>query len=156
MAFAQTSYPETAPKALPGMVAHGEYLADTRVVETAAGIGPGLAVSQGTADKQALLGAAAATDFAGISIRNVGNLNATSPDVIPQYDNIAVLFQGDIWVTVGGDVNAGDNVTFNSTTGVLSSEATSGTQFEIARARWMTSASNGGLAMVRIDGLPAA
>lgn len=157
MAFVQTTYSNTMGKALPGMSADADFHADTRIVETSAGIGPGLAVSQGTSDKEAKIGAAAAAGFVGVSMRDISVENATSADVIPRYSNIAVLTEGDIWVTVGGDVVAGGDVTFAAATGVLSSAAASGSQFAVAGARWMTSASSGGLAILRLSGaLPSA
>ena len=152
----QTSYSETITAAQVGMPADARFEADTRTVETAAGIAPGLAIGQGSADKGAILGAAAATGFVGVGIRNTANLNNTTPDTIPQYDDIAVMTKGDIWVTVGGNVTKGQDVTFNTTTGVLSTIAADGSNFTIAGARWMTSASSGALAILRLNGIPAA
>lgn len=157
MAVVQNSYSETHRKAVAGMVANmTNYDADTGIVETAGGIGFGLAVSQGTADDGILIGASAAAKFRGISIRDV-TLAPGDNDKYQRYANISVLTEGDIWVTTGGAVNAGDDVTFDSGTGVLSSAASSGTQFTISGARWMTSAGSGELAVVRLSGhLPSA
>lgn len=155
MAVVQSTYSENISRALPGMPADADYSADTRIVETEAGIGFGVAVSQGTNDNGALIGAAAAADFVGVSIRD-----KTVPDGTDSYAdgaNIGVMTRGDIWITTGGDVVAGDDVTFVATTGVLSSAATSGSQFAISGARWMTSASSGALALLRLGGaLPSA
>jgi len=155
MATVQSTYSENIDAALPGMAADADFSADTRICETAAGIGFGLAVGQGTSDNEAKLAPAAAADFVGITMRDRTLVN-DSDDLYAQYENMAVMTEGDIWVTTGGVVSAGDNVTFVKSTGVLSSAATSGTQFEITGARWMTSAANGGLAKVRLSGeLPA-
>lgn len=155
MAVVQSTYSENISRALPGMPADADYSADTRIVETEAGIAFGVATSQGANDNGALVGAAAAADFVGVSIRD-----KTVPDGTDKYAdgaNIGVMTRGDIWVTVGGDVVAGDDVTFVATTGVLSSAGTSGSQFAITGARWMTSASNGALALLRLGGaLPSA
>ena len=64
----------------------------------------------------------------------------------------AVMFRGDIWVLAGGIVTKGSDVTFNATTGVLSSAATGGAQFAITGAKWLTSAASGALAKVRLSG----
>lgn len=157
MAFVQTSYSENMPIALPGMPAFEVFKADSRTCETAAGIAFGVAVGKGTADKGCVVGAASAAAFVGISIRDKAVLNDSTADKYNQYDDMAVMYEGDIWVTVGADVNDGDDVTFVASTGVLSSAATSGTQFAIAGARWMTTATSGNLARLRLGGaLPSA
>lgn len=156
-AVVQASYAERMPVAYAGMIANmTNYDSDTRTCETAAGIGFGLAVGQGTDDKGVILGVSAAAEFVGITIRDVTLVHDTA-DKYAQYDNVNVLTEGDIWVTTGGVVNAGDNVTVAAATGVLSTAATSGSQFDVAGARWMTSAGNGELAVVRLSGhLPGA
>lgn len=155
MAVVQSTYSENLSRALPGMPADADYSADTRIVETEAGIGFGVAVSQGTNDNGALIGAATAADFVGVSIRDKTVPDGT--DIYADGANIGVMTRGDIWVTVGGDVVAGEDVTFVATTGVLSSAAISGSQFAITGARWMTSAASGALALLRLGGaLPSA
>lgn len=153
----QTTYSATMPKAVAGMIADMQnFKTDTRICETAAGIGFGLAVGRGTADNGAVIGGAAATDFLGISVRDVTLVNPDG-DEYARYANMGVLTEGTIWVTVGGDVTDGADVTFASTTGILSSAATSGTQFAIAGARWLDTVASGGLARVRLGGaLPSA
>lgn len=157
MPTVQSTYVENQPVALPGMAADADFSADTRICETAAGIAFGVAVSQGTADKGALVGGASAAVFVGITISDKTIQNDGGADGYNQYDNMAVMYRGTIWVTTGGAVNDGDDVTFNSTTGVLSSTAAGAGQFAIAGARWMTTAGNGGLAKIRLGGaLPSA
>lgn len=157
MAVVQSTYSENIAPAVAGMVGNmTNWDADTLICETEAGIPFGRAVGQGTAANGGVIGASAATGFRGVSIRDV-TLPATNEDVFLAGDNMAVLTEGDIWVTVGGDVTAGQDVTFVATTGILSSAATSGSQFAVTGARWMTSASNGGLALLRLSGhVPAA
>lgn len=146
----QSSYSSRMPIAVAGMVADMTTAdADTRICETSAGIGFGLAVGRGTADMGAVIGAAAATDFLGISIRDVTLVGQTA-DKYAQYDNMAVLFRGDIWCAPASAVVDGADVTFVATTGVLSSAATSGSQFAITGARWMDSSSS--LSRVRLSG----
>jgi hypothetical protein len=157
MPTVQSTYLENQPIALPGMPADADYSADTRICETAAGIGFGVAVSQGSADKGALIGAAAATGFVGVTIVDHTIANDGGADGYNQYDNMGVMYRGTIWIQVGGNVADGEDVSFSSTTGVLSSAAASGTQFVIAGARWMTTATNGGFAKLRLSGsLPSA
>jgi hypothetical protein len=157
MAVVQNSYSETIRPAVAGMVANLTNAdADTRIVETAAGIGFGLAVGQGAGARGAVLGAAAAAGFVGISIRDVV-LDPRDGDIYPRGASIAVLTEGDIWVVTGGAVAAGDNVVFEAATGILSSLPADATHFAVAGARWMTAAGNGGLAIVRLGGaLPSA
>lgn len=157
MTALQTSYSETQRVALPGMPAtmHG-YDVDTRQCETVAGIGFGLGVSQGSADKGVLLGVASAALFAGVSMRDVTQ-DVANLDKFVRYGDVPVMTRGDIWVTVGSDVAKGADVTVVVSTGVLGSVAADGTHLLIAGARWMTTASNGGLAILRLSGhLPAA
>lgn len=157
MAVVQSSYSATMAAAVAGMVANQrENCIDSRVVETAAGIGFGVVVGQGSADNGAVLGASAATGFVGISAREI-TTDPASVDKYSQYGNMPVLTEGDIWVTTGGIVAAGGDVTFNKTTGVLSSAAADTNNFAITGARWMTSAASGALAVVRLTGaMPSA
>lgn len=157
MAVVQNSYSETIRPAAAGMVANLTNAdADTRIVETLAGIGFGLAVGQGAAARGAVLGAAAAAGFVGISIRDVV-LDPSDGDAYRQGAGIAVLTEGDIWVVAGGAVAPGDNVVFEAATGILSSLAADATHFAVAGARWMTAAASGGLAVLRLGGaLPSA
>lgn len=157
MATVQSSYSATMTAAVAGMLANQrEHHIDSRVCETAAGIGFGVAVSQGTADNGAVLGAAASTGFVGISIKET-TTNPSTVDEYQQYENLPVLTDGDVWVTTGGIVTAGGDVTFLKTTGVLSSTAADSDNFTITGARWMTSAASGALAVVRLSGsLPSA
>ena len=156
MSVVQSTYSEAMPVAQSGMPADADYSADTRICESAA-IPFGVAVSQGTAYNEALIGAASAAIFAGVAIADKTINNDGGVDGYNQYDNMGVMTRGDIWVTVGGNVTVGGDVTFVATTGVLSSAAAGGSQFAIAGARWMTAATSGNLAKLRLHGgLPSA
>lgn len=148
MSFVQTSYSENIAAAVPGMPADADYSADTRICETAAGIGFGVVVGQGADDKGAVLGTA---NFVGVTIRDKTLVNSLG-DKYAEKENMGVMTRGDIWVTVGGDVGAGGDVTYDATTGVLSSAAEGASQNLVVGARWMTSASSGGLAILRLSG----
>jgi hypothetical protein len=90
-----------------------------------------------------VLGGAA---FAGISVRDV-TLRVGNLDLYKLNDAMSVCVRGDIWVQVLNTTNVGDAVKFNATTGQLGDAA--GTT--ITPARWMTSASALGLAIVRLN-----
>lgn len=157
MATVQSTYVENQPIAQAGMPASGDYSADTRNCETAAGIAFGVAVSQGSDDNGAVIGGASAAVFVGVTLSDMSVPNDGGADGYNQYDSMGVMTRGRIWVTVGGNVTDGADVTFASTTGVLSSETAGGSQFAIAGARWMTTASSGGLALLHLGGaLPSA
>jgi hypothetical protein len=157
MAVVQSTYSERLSPGIAGTFANEtNYDVDTCNCETVAGIGFGLAVSQGTADNGAVLGGASAAVFRGVSMKDVTLVNNTV-DKYAQDQNMAVATEGDIWVTVGSDVAKGADVTFVASTGVLGSVAADGTHFAIAGARWMTTAANGNLAILRLSGnLPSA
>lgn len=160
MSVVQSTYSQTIADAVAGMPADADYSADSRICETAAGIAFGVAVSQGSVSaKGALIGGASAAVFVGVTIRDKTLLIASGETVDKYQDNdvMGVMYRGDIWVTVGGDVVAGGDVTFAAATGVLSSASAGGAQFAVSGARWMTSASSGGLAILRLSGsLPSA
>lgn len=150
MAVVQSAYSERMAAGLPGMVSDmWPSKVETRNCETAAGIPFGVAVGQGAADRGCVLGAAAVTGFVGISVRDV-TIDSDTPDKYPENANMGVLNEGDIWVTVDGNVTAGQNVTFVTTTGALGTVAADGTHLLITGARWMTSALSGGVAIVRL------
>ena len=163
MAVYQTDYTIDLAAARPGQIANDAICqVDSRIAKNAddmstAGIGFGLAVTQGAGDKDARLPGEAATElasgFIGITVRDV----TTYPEPVNEYHTnsvMGVLTQGDIWVTVGSEVAAGQDVTF-APGGGLSSDAAQEADDEtkrlsIAGARWMTSAAPNGLAVVRL------
>lgn len=129
----QTNYrPQIAP-AMAGLVANMiDATIRSKNVETAAGIGFGLAVSQGTADGGCVLGGSA---FIGISVRDITQALAmvdplsdtyNTVDTYGLYCSASIISRGDIWVVAGANVAAGNAVSYNTTTGVLST-GTSGT-----------------------------
>lgn len=128
----RTYRPQIAP-AVAGLVANMlEASIRSKNVETAAGIGFGLAVSQGTADNGCVLGGSA---FIGVTVRDatlglapVNPLSDTpnTVDKYGQYTSAAVLSRGDIWVVAGMNVAAGNAASYNTTTGAFST-GTSGT-----------------------------
>lgn len=129
----QTNYRPEIAAAVEGLVAN---MLDAsirhKLVETTAGIGFGLAVSQGSGDGGCTLGGSA---FIGVSVRDVTVALAqvdplsdtpNTVDTYGRYTNAAILSRGDIWVRPAASVSAGDPASYNTTTGKLST-GTSGT-----------------------------
>jgi hypothetical protein len=126
----QDRYSPQIQPAFAGMIADMvEYSIQTRVNETVAGIGFGLAVGQGTRDKGCVLGGAS---FLGISVIDKtqvlspidplsGNLDAL--DVYGMRKNVAVLSRGHVWVLAGSVIAANDGLFYNSTNGGFSNSA---------------------------------
>lgn len=157
MAVVQSSYSENQGIGFPGQIASmHSYDSDSLIVENSNGIPFGCAVGQGTAYNQCRLGAAAAGAFRGISIRD-NTLPAVAADSdyvdeYPRYQLAGVMTRGDIWVLPDGNVSPGNDVTYNATTGRLSSAAAGAGQFAITGARWLTAGSTSLVAKVRLSG----
>lgn len=148
MAVVQSAYGDTMEPAVAGMWANmTNWDADTRICETAAGIGFGLACGQGSADKGVILGSTLA-NFVGVSVKDITVLNSTSPDKYPQYSNVALANEGDIWVQTSVATSPTDVVHYDATTGIF---AISGGSGPIAGARWMKSRA-AGLGLLRLSG----
>jgi len=144
MAALQSTYGRRMPIGANGTAAttHG-WDADTKQCGSAS-IGFGLAVSRsGSSDNAVVLGGA---NFQGISVRDI-TLVHTTADRYELKDNMAVATAGDWWVVVSSAVVAGKGASYNTTTGALG--PTGGTA--IAGSIWMTSASTGGLAILRLN-----
>lgn len=114
----QTSYKPQILPAVVGMIADmstAEVI--TRICETSAGIGFGLAASQGAGDKGCIL--SVNTGFLGITVRDVtldripldplaAPQSLINADVYAQYQNVALMTSGTIWVNCyGGSSTAG-------------------------------------------------
>lgn len=141
----QTTYASRLSNGHVGEIADlGESDVISRLVETSAGIGWGLAVIQGTADDQCNIGAAGV--FLGITVRDPSVPPGNSDKYI-QNDTAAILREGVIWVTAGEAVSAGDAV-YRTAAGALNKTASGNTL--VAGARWETSAGSGALAKLRL------
>ena len=159
----QTTWTDRPELGRPGQVANfGLCRIDSRIVETAAGIGFGLAVGQGSEENGCVLGQAADTAATGHVADTFVGITATDPTRYPvaanetdEYVHRAVanvLTEGDIWVSPAAAVALGADVTFNRTTGRLSSAAAAAGQPSIPGARWMTAGTANGIARVRLTG----
>jgi hypothetical protein len=108
MAELQTSYSETIPAGYPGMVANGETSNRiTRTCEDAGGIAFGVPVYRGAGDHGCtrtpggqLLGISIATSALALTA-------GQDADEYQQYDNVAIMTEGVIWVTAGEAVTDG-------------------------------------------------
>lgn len=144
----QTTYSERMPKAFAGQTYGSDYEDVSRIVETAAGIGFGLAVSRGTSDKGVVLGGQSES-FVGITLKDITLVHSVANlDKYIETENCGVRRRGFIWVTVSGAVAMGDAVHYNATTGVISNsggELVQGAVFE-------SSALNGEVALVYLSG----
>jgi hypothetical protein len=122
---------------------------DTKIFEEnaspAAGVGYGIVVQQGVADRGARI--AGSGIVVGITIANVSNQVNVFTDKYAAGQNMGVAVRGDWWFTAEDAVVAGEAVYFNATTGVLGHSG--GTL--LTNARWMTSAAAGGVAVLRIE-----
>lgn len=109
MAELQTSYTETVPAGYAGMVANGETSNRiTRTCEDAAGIPFGVPVYRGSGDHGCTRTATAGA-LLGISIATSAQAVVAGQDAdeYQQYDNVAIMTQGVIWVAAGEAVTDG-------------------------------------------------
>lgn len=122
---------------------------DTKIFEEhaspAAGIGFGLAVQQGAADRGCRLGGSGS--FVGITRANPTQSVSTFTDAYSGGDNVPVMVRGDMFVIAEAVVTADEAVYYNPATGVLGHSG--GTV--ILGAKWMTSTSGANqIAVVRL------
>lgn len=149
MAELQTTYGETIAAGYPGMVANGETSNRiTRTCEDAAGIPFGVPVYRGSGDHGCTDTVGTAATFLGISIAT-GALALTAgatADVYPQYENMAIMTQGAIWVLAGEAVTDGAQVYADATTNALVDTSTS----NILLTDWVfdTTGANGALVKI--------
>lgn len=154
MATYQTTYGDRPAAGLPGQIANEE-LANiiSRTVETSGGLNFGQpAARSATASKEnsCRLMASGAT-FLGIAVLNRAVVaNEDDPDNYPQHGQAALMTQGTIYVTAGGTVAPGDDVTWNTSTGRFSTTAADGTNLAIPDARFETNGGNGDIVIVSL------
>lgn len=144
----QPAYQERMDPARAGLIHGSDRDVVTATCETVAGIGFGLAVSQGAASKGAILGGTR-LGFLGISVRDV-TLKVENADKYLVPNSMGILTRGQIWVAPAVAVVANDPVHFVAATGVLTN---TGNQGPINGARWVTAAAGtGDLAIVELSG----
>jgi hypothetical protein len=154
MPAVQTTYAATMQPGLEGQIATmlDDDDVETRIVETAAGIAFGRAVSEGANARGAILGGA--TKFIGLSARSVTEVITAvqTVDMYQRYQNMGVMLEGDMWVRPVAAVTHGAPATYDSTTGQLN-PASAGVA--IANSRYLTSAGAGALALLRLTATAA-
>ena len=148
----QSTYNETMDAARAGMRANMEPVdLISRTVETAAGVGFGKVVQQGTADKgcKSDLSGMTAQTYLGITMRERGARPET-PNAFAQYESALIMRKGVIWVEVAVAVTPADIVTVTLASGVIGKTAVGAGVVAIPNARWESSTSGAGLAMLRL------
>lgn len=130
MAVNQDTYDDYMAKGYPGMVVNGETSnRPSRSVEDAGGIAFGKAVFRGTGDHGVTATPASGVgNFIGIAAAHeaLGILAGQTADVYPQYENIALLSAGVIYVTAGASVADGEQV-YVTSAGAFTNVSTSNT-----------------------------
>lgn len=144
MPAVQTTYSATHAQWVEGMIPDMQPGNDiTMLAEDAEGIGFGKVCVQGTADNQ-VVDSEATVKFAGIAV-----LDTTQPTgKYEQYANVRVRRKGPIVVSASLAVAVGDPAYYVPATGVLTNVSNSGANTLIANARWDTSTSGAGLAVL--------
>lgn len=154
MATAQTTYTSAPAIGLPGQIANEEIKnIISKQVETAAGIGFGqpAARSATSADENSCRLMASGATFLGIAVLNRAvAANASEPDEYQQYSTAALMTQGTIFVTAGGTVVPGDDVTWNTSTGEYSTASADGTNLAIPGARFETNGGDGDIVIISL------
>lgn len=149
---AQTSYDRKLDASYPGMLFDlGSRDTITRTVETAAGIGFGLAVSRGTdKTKQCILGGAA---YLGLSLRSLEReADNTAGDIeYKQYAAAAIIRRGYVYCKTAGAVTPGSSVKYVNATGALSTGAAGAGETTIDNATWETTTAADGIGVVRLE-----
>lgn len=158
MATAQSSYGNAPAIGLPGAIANEE-LANiiSRTVETAAGInfGQPAARSATPANEHSCRLMASGAVFLGLAVLNRAvAADADDPDNYAQYATAALMTQGNMFVTAGGTVAPGDDVTWNTSTGRYSTTAADGTNLAIPGARFETNGGNGDIVEISLGNRP--
>ena len=150
---AQTSYSINQPKAYAGMVyAQAPRDIVSRDVETAAGIGFGVAVSRGTNLERQIV--AGGTRFTGITIRSLDKEGAANTGAIQWNEKEAagILRGGYIWAVCPAGCNPGDQVKYTNATGVINS-GKAGVGETALDAKWDSVAAAGELAVILLNSL---
>jgi hypothetical protein len=149
---AQTTYSIRLGKAYAGLIyAKAPHDIVSRAVETAAGIGFGVAVTRGTdPDKQVVL--ATSANFLGITVRSLekegGDAGAIRWNV---KETAGIMRAGYIWAVCPTGCVPGNAVNYADGTGILDSGAAGASETQLDGATWETTASAGELAVIRLN-----
>ena len=129
MAVVQSTYATGFAAGFPGQVANGEEgNRISRIVEDSAGMAFGVAAFRGTGDN-GVTATPSAGKFMGIVIANHGIQpvpGGVAADIYPQYASAPLLNEGEVFVTAGHAVTAGEQV-YVTAGGVFTDVSTSNT-----------------------------
>jgi hypothetical protein len=117
----QTTFSETIRAGVPGMVNRMvDYNAVSRSCDTAAGIPPARAVSQGSWDGGCVIGGTA-NGFLGLSILDPTLIvpYGAAPETTPQYQELGILTKGEMFAACVVACVAGDPLSFVAADGTL-------------------------------------
>jgi hypothetical protein len=143
----QTTYSENITAYTRGQRLNAiDFTALTRICETDAGIGFGLACGQGSADKGAVLGGTLA-NFIGVSVADKTLMNSVV-DEYQDHQEMAVCFRGAIAVVTTVATAPTDPVHYDATAGTFMITGGSG---PIVGARWMESR-DAGIGYLQLSG----
>lgn len=152
MPAVQTVYSDNQPRAVQG--AQATMVPATiisRTVEASGGIGFGVAVAQGTADKGIVAFGTGAAKFVGITMLDRSARGTSSnADAFAHRESARVMTKGDIWVQASVAVAAGDPVYLVAADGKFTNVSTSNTLVPNARFDTSTTAADQ-LAVVRLS-----
>jgi hypothetical protein len=145
MPTVQSTYLDNIPVGYLGAIANEEpRTLISRNVEDVAGIAFGLAVMQGTEDKDCVV--SDGSGFLGVTVRDQ-SVDPAAPNSFEELSEARIMTQGVIWIANSGGVNAGDPVEALAA-GALGTS----TGGNVANARWDTTAADGELAQLRLVG----
>lgn len=143
MPTVQSTYADNITNAIAGALANQEHAnLISRTVEDVAGILFGLAVMQGTEDKECVVSDGSA--FLGVTVRTQSIEDGTF-EGFPELETARIITKGVIWIANSGGVNAGD-IVIALAAGALGT----GSSPVVEGARWDTTAGDGELAQLRL------
>jgi len=145
----QTEYKETLDVGRAGHIVNTEL--KNLISKVADGeVGLGRAVVFGSADRTVREIAAGDTELLGISVRE-RSLDANHENVFASGDNVRVMTQGVVFVTVSTAVSHGQGVQMDPVNGnFMGQTIISGEQFVVAGAKFDSDAAAGEVARVRL------
>lgn len=149
MAELQTSYSDTIAAGYPGMIANGETSNRiSRTCEDSAGIPFGAAAFRGSGDHGCTDTVGTVAEFLGpvIATSALGLTSGADADEYQQYDNVAILTQGTIFVLCGDAVTDGAPVYVDASTGEWTDTSTD----NIAATGWVFDTTGGADTLVKI------
>lgn len=151
--MAQTSFSQDMAIGLPGLL-HGHGPKSLLPCRAEVAFDFGYLVVQGTDDDEAKLPTTSGQKPIGIVVRDMSVRDEAAANDVLAGETCTVLRQGEITVQVEGAVTAGGAVFFRHTgggEGRLRADADSGDAEALVGAKFLTSASAGGLARVAIN-----